>query len=249
MTENRTTTAQLEGAGYELAVAAEQFATGDTRVVREGERYYLIDPALQHCPADALLDTGAPIMQRINAACRMADPGFRSLTLSGAFKHSDGGVTVAVASAEIRARASAGVVVTTRDGTAQPPGPTAAQRLATAQAADPNVAAIVAVMGSGAEQLGWGELWKVYEHIGRFHTPEVGKRRRRAIETAGWATMQELVDFEDAANNVSTSGPDARHAVYTRHLPAGSPQPRPIDLPAGRRFINRLVESLVAEVL
>ncbi|GAC69732.1 hypothetical protein [Gordonia soli] len=244
MTENRTTKAWLDGEGYELTVAAEQFRTGDTRVVREGERHYLTDPALDSCPADALVDTATPIVQRVNAVCRMADSGFRSLALAGNFAHSDGAVTNAVARAEIRARAFAGVVVTTRGGTVQPPGPSAAQRLATAAAADSEVAAIVAIMGSGGGQLGWVDLWKVYEHVRKYANQSAPSGKGKAIVRIGWATTQEVEDFEASANHPQLSGPEARHA-YRSSSPSGNK----IELREGRDLINRLVRSVVDDVL
>lgn len=244
MTEYRTTKAWLDGDGYELAVAAEQFASGDTRVAHEDERYYLTDPALDSCSADALMDTGTRIMQRVNAVCRMADSGFRSISLSGAFNHSDGGVTIAGATAEARARATAGVVVVTRDGTTQPPDPSAAEELTAAEAVDPDIAAVVAITGSGNGQLGWVELWKVYEHVRKYADQSASSGNGKAVVRMGWATTQEVEDFEASANHPLLSGRDARHAHRSK-----PPSGNKIELREGRDLINRLVRSMVDDIL
>lgn len=244
MTESLTTKARLEGEGYELAVAAEQFASGNTRVGREGEQYYLTDPALDSCQADTLMDTGTLIVQRVNAVCRMADSEFRSISLSGAFNHSDGGVTIAGATAEIRVRATAGVVVVARDGAVQPPGPTASERLTAAEAVDPDIAAVVAILGSGNGQLGWVELWKVYEHVRRYADQSAPSGNGKGVVRIGWATTQEVEDFEASANHPLLSGREARHA-HRSSPPSGNK----MEIREGRDLINRLVHSMVDDIL
>lgn len=80
------TKARLDGNEYDLVVAVEQFAVGDTRVIREEKGYYLVDPSLDSCPSNALTDIGAPIVQCVNAVCRVVDAGFKSVALSGVFE-------------------------------------------------------------------------------------------------------------------------------------------------------------------
>lgn len=65
----------------------------------------------------------------------------------------------------------------------------------------------------GSADLDFFSLYKIYELV----RTNAGGTRTKIVEN-GWASAQEVADFEDSANEESTSGPDARRPLCPRFL-------------------------------
>lgn len=240
--------AWLSGHPFDLQTLAELFASGDTRVVKEGEDYALTSTEIDNRPDGVPFHELAPIvLQRVNGLARvLRGDDYRPVGLTGRYQEGDGNhhvvsadvaeararaypVTVVVGSATLEARAHMSAVGgVTRDGapTSQPapPGPS---YLALVDS-HPHLAEVLDLMGADTKTPTWVELYKVYEIIRDDVRPD-------KIETRGWATGTEISAFTASANRSDVSGTGARHARQS-----GGPPKRTMTINDGRQFIASL---------
>lgn len=98
---------------------------------------------------------------------------------------------------------------------------------------DRDVAEALALMGRTPE-LGWIELWKVYEIVRHNIRPA-------KVTSLGWVTTNDESAFTASANRPDISGQRARHARMPGHRPRRTMSER-----AGRQFISGLVAAWLA---
>jgi hypothetical protein len=240
--------AWLSGHPFDLQTLAELFASGDTRVVKEGEDYALTSTEIDNRPDGVpCYEVAAAVLRRVNGLARvLRSDDYRPVGLTGRYQEGDGNhtvvsadvaeararaypVTVVVGSATLEARAHVSAVgEVTRDGapTSQPapPGPSDLALVAS----HPHLAEVLDLMGADTKALNWVALYKVYEII----REDV---RQDKIETRGWASGTEISAFTASANRSDVSGAGARHA----RQPGGPPK-RTMTMDEGRQFITSL---------
>ena len=225
-----TVKAWLEDHQFDLQDLAELLSSGDVRVVREDDSYYLRSPEIDNPPQGATYyEVAETLLTKINGLARAKNSSFRPVRLSG--RYTDGESihhVVSPAPAEIRVRRWAAGVVTKSDGTivGDPPSPWP-DRLALA-ATNSGVAEVLEILARG-ESLGWDDLYKVFEIIRDSIRPDT-------IVGLGWATETEKSAFTASANRPDVSGTDARHARIS-----GAPPTHQMSLAEGRSFISNLV--------
>ena len=163
--EHVTRKVWLEGDAFDLEALAEHLPSGDTRVVREGDDYYLTSREIDAAPDDIQANdiaatiigesthSGArrPQLSRVKLS-RYTDDTGRSVVVG----------TMAATVANVRMRATA--TVTRPDGTVVPDPPSPWPDCLTLAATDPDVAEALEIMGR-AEPLEWDDLWKLFEII------------------------------------------------------------------------------------
>jgi len=151
-----TAKAWLEGHQFDLDDLAELLATGDVRVVREDDAYYLTAPEIDNPPEAGRFDKPAErLMGNINGLGRVRSADFRPVKLSGKYTDSNGNehLIVSPAPAELRLRMSAAGVVLGPHGKPMPEPPSPwPSRLALAET-NPEVAEALELM-SRADQRG-----------------------------------------------------------------------------------------------
>ena len=224
-----TRKAWLEGSDFDLQELAERLRSGDTRVVREGDLYYLTAREIDAAPDDIQAnEIAAALIDRINALGRATDPNFQRVKMSGYTDETGRNVvvgTMGATVANVRFRATA--TVTRPDGTAvpEPPSPWPG-RLALA-ATNPEVAEALKIMDR-AEPLGWVELYKIHEIIRDAIKPD-------KVADRGWTDKATDSAFTGSANLPGVSGSGARHARL-----AGTPK-RTMTIDEGRAYVGNLV--------
>lgn len=219
----------------DLEELAERFHDGATRVVREGDRYYLASGEIDNRDEDAALNVVAKaVLTRVNGLARVVNPEFRPVKLSGEYGDGEKQHVIVEVDApfEARGRLNAAVVVI-GDQVVAPSEPPTTRRLELA-AADPEVNRVLTIMAS-SEALDWVRMYKVYEIV-RAQASD-GQMKR-------WAIKSEITSFTHSANSPAVSGDDkARHA----HFPHKPPK-KPFSENEGRQFIARLVENWLASI-
>lgn len=226
--------AWLRGHDFDLQDLANLLPSGDTRVVKDIDGYYLTSVEIEHRPAGvALHEVALRVLRRVNGLGRARNPKFEPVELAG--HYTDEGRVHAVVVAETaraRSRVQAVAVVTRSEGeilpTIPPRGP-ARERVA---AARPEVQEALEIMGQ-PEVLSWIQLYKVFEIIRDDVKP-------RSLADLGWASASEVKAFSGSANRPDVSGADARHARM-----GGSPPRQQMALDVARDFISRLVASWI----
>jgi hypothetical protein len=231
MAARMTIKAWLEGDLFDLQDLADLLPSGDVRVVREGDAFYLTAPEIDDPPEEVkFYDAAACVLDRINGLGRVKNPSFRPVTLSGRYGEGESQHLVVTPSpAEIRIRTTATVTLTKADGTVIPDEPSPwPGRFALAET-NSDVAKILEIMGSG-EKLDWFDLFKIYELI----DDALGSD---TIVGHNWSTSAQDSAFRASANLAKVSGDAARHAVdkgsgYPKHT---------MTIDQGRSFISDLV--------
>ncbi|WP_198432415.1 hypothetical protein, partial [Rhodococcus opacus] len=150
-----TVKAWLTGHQFDLQDLANLLPVGDTRVVPEGDGYYLTSTVIDNSEGAKRFTEVAPeVLRYANGVGRVHDPGFRSVTLSGHYDDDVTGQHLVVAEGEtlrIRDDAIATAVVTGPDGVERdepvqlPPSPGPAY--ASLARDEPTVAKVLAYMG------------------------------------------------------------------------------------------------------
>ena len=220
----------LEGDALDLQDLAERLPSGDTRVVREGDLYYLTSREIDAAPDDIQAnEIAAALIVRINALGRATNPNFQRVKMSRYTDETGRNVvvgTMAATVANVRMRATA--TVTRPDGTVVPDPPSPWPDRLTLAATNPDVAEALEIMGR-AEPLEWDDLWKLFEIIREAVKPDT-------IATLGWTTAADLDSFKESANRKDVSGDGARHARRS-----GQPQHRRMPIEEARPFVGNLV--------
>ena len=221
----------LKGDAHDLNTLTELFPSGDTRVVKEGDSYYLAAAEVDNRPAGVPFYEVAPmVLQRVNGAARMLRDSFQPVKLTGQFGDGDR-LHAVVWPKSVEARAAVGQPTIAVNGVVQPvPAPRGPGYVALA-ALSPGVREVLDLMGRAGKDPSWLDLYKVFEIIREDIRPD-------RIEGRGWATTADSSAFTASANRPDVSGIGARHARL-----AGSPPKRTMTIDEGRRFIFRLATT------
>jgi hypothetical protein len=212
----------LEGHPFDLQALAELLPSGDTRVVREGDQFYLTSSDIEN-PPDGVKPyvVAKGLLPTINGLARVHNPDFRPVELSG--KYTDGGSTTIfppAATLEFRGN-TARVTVTDPDGNIVFPRPSPGpDRFALARS-HTDLADALKIMARSTT-LEWRDLYDVVEIIRRSVEP-------KKIWELGWAT--------DEATVKRFTGSTQPH----RHARPSGVHPNPMSLAEGRDFVNGLV--------
>ncbi len=224
--------AWLEGQQLDLEDLANLLPSGDVRVVREGDAYCLTAPSIDNPPgATTFYEAAQDLLNHVNGLARLQNTSFQPVGLSG--KYTDGEsqhTVISPRSAECRTgMGTPSVTVTRPDGTIVPAPPSPwPGRLAVAET-NSDVADVFEIMSS-TKPVGWDDLFKVHEIVGRSVEPTT-------IVKLGWTTSNKDSTFTSSANNPAVSGSGARHArppkgnhpnrkmSIAEAVPAGTPRP------------------------
>ncbi|MFG3618053.1 hypothetical protein [Nocardia sp. NPDC047654] len=228
--------AWLEGEEFDLQDLAALFPTGDTRVVHEGDGYFLTSPDLDNrSPAAPIQQVATTALTRINGIGRAINPDFRPVRLSGRYDDGQNAFVAVEASFGGRARLTVDAVVCNADGEEipqpSPPGPVYVD-----MASDKDVSEVLTIMGQSGE-LSWGELYKIYEII---------QDRVGSLSARGWGIAKNTEQaFTASANHQAISGSKARHARFKGSPPGESKR---MSEEEARRFISGVVAHWLKEL-
>jgi hypothetical protein len=225
-----TVKAWLEGHQFDLEALAELLPTGNTRVIRQGDRYYLTSTEIDNRSPDVKFYEVAPtVLQRVNGLALARDARYRPVRLSGRYQDGERGHTVVqVGTAEERSKAMPVAVVINGEQVATAPL-TAPDHLLLADS-NADVAEALQIMGQ-PEPLNWVELYRVLEII------EHSGRLRTAIDAADISNKQ-VTRFNRTACHPEAAGPDARHARSKQE----PPRP-PMSITDARQLISDMVRG------
>lgn len=211
-----TVKAWLEGHEYDLDDLIELLSSGNTRVVKDNDGYYLTSTEIDDRPTGVpFYEVAAQVLRRVNGLARAKNPQYRPVRLAGRYHDGDRPHTVVpIGTVEARARIYAAAVVISDEATRVPQLPANGPQFVSLATAHPDVAEALALMGQ-PEPLGWVEMWKVYEVVRDNIKPS-------DIVALGWFTRAEVSGFGAGANRPDVSGTSARHArMGGRHRPTG----------------------------
>jgi hypothetical protein len=222
--------AWLDGHHIDLETLADLLPAGDTRVVRDGDGYYLTAAEIDGRPAGVPFYEVAPVvLQRVNGLARVMSAGYRPVRLSGRYQEGERRHQVVHAGcAEIRLQAMPVTILINGQpvASAQPPGPAYS---ATASS-DSDIAEALSIMGQPTPP-NWVELYKVYEIIE--HTGQL----KAAMAAAGVSGNQASL-FTRTACHPDAGGPDARHGRSKLDPPTN-----PMPIVKARELIGSLARA------
>ncbi|MGW0357607.1 hypothetical protein ACWDXV_25710 [Nocardia nova] len=225
-----TIKAWLEGDGFTLHTLAELFSDGDIRVVRERDRFYLSSHKIDS-PEEGqqFYDIARELLLYVNGIGRVSEPRCRPVRLTGEYGDGDRQhVVVEASTATAHAWLSASAIVVSVDGVEVPGPPAPGPRYAKLALSHPDVQVVLRMLAR-PEELGWGELYKVYELIKNKVPQDIRAKDGRFSNTM-------IRRFKGSANHPGDAGEfldEVRHAV-----PTGEDGVKRMSLPAGRRFIG-----------
>jgi hypothetical protein len=214
----------LEGHQFDLQELAQLLASGDTRVVRDGDRFYLTSPEIDNPPEGVeYYDAAEKLLVRINGLGRLSTSDFRPVALSGECTEGESEhLFIRVRPLEIRmGMGNPTVTVTNSDGNVVPDQPSPWPDRFALAASNSDLAEVLQIMGQ-PEPLGWSDLYNVFEII------EHSDSRSEKMHRLPGMTKASVSRF------TGTAGP-RRHA-----RPTGVHR-NPMSLAEGRDFANRLV--------
>lgn len=225
-----TTKAWLEGHPFDLDHLARLLPSGDIRVVRDGDRYYLASPKIDNPPAGTKYhEVAERLIKHVNGLGWASHSDFHPVRLTKIYDD-EAGITAVPVAAHLEARAalSASVTVTDANGNVKPPGatPPGPARIALA-GSNADVEEVFELMAPG--EVDWDDLFKVHEKI--------QDSINGSIPKMGWASKAEDNAFCASANRRDISGRDARHA-RTEKRP---PPKRTMTIEQGRQDIRDTV--------
>lgn len=226
--------AWLDGHPYDLEELAELLPTGDTRVVKEGDDYYLASLRIDNRPEDVpFYAVASSVLQQVNGLARAMRDGFRPVRLTGRYTEGDQRhVVVSADVAEGRSRAYAPAIVTGRPGEPPRKAPPVGPMLLTVAGSNYDVAEVLDIMGR-VEAPNWSDLYKVYEIIE--HTGTLSSAMNAAAVSENRMSL-----FRRTANHEKASGPDARHSRSKQ-----DPPKNPMTIEEARRLISALIQTWV----
>lgn len=222
--------AWLEGHQFDLDSLVQLLPTGDTRVMSDGDGYYLTATEIDNRPAGVPFYEVAPrILQRVNGLARVKNAGYRPVRLSGRYQEGERRhQVVQVGTAACRAQVMpVTVLINGRPGPSPPPPGPAYAALA---GCDSDVADVLGIMGH-PEPPNWVELYKIYEIV------EHTGRLKAAMDAAGISSRR-ISLFSRTACHPDAGGPDARHG-RSRQDPPKNPMP----IAKAREMIGDLVRA------
>jgi hypothetical protein len=222
--------AWLDGHSIDLETLAGLLPAGDTRVVRDGDGFYLTGDEIDNRAAGVPFYEVAPVvLQRVNGLARVMRSGYRPVRLSGRYQEGDRRHQVVQAGcAKIRVQAMPVTILINGEPVASPlpPGP----GYSATASADAEIAEALAILGQPAAP-NWVELYKVYEIIE--HTGLL----KAAMGAAGVSGNQ-LSVFTRTACHPAAAGPDARHGRSRQ-----DPPKHPMPIAKARELISGLVRA------
>ena len=226
--------AWLDGHPYDLEDLAELLPTGDTRVVKEGDDYYLTSLRIDNRAEDVPFYAVAPsVLQQVNGLARAMRDGFRPVRLTGRYTEGDRRhVVVSAGVAEARSRAYAAAIVAGRPGEPAPQGRPLGPMSLTVAGSNNDVEEVLDIMGR-AETPNWRDLYKVYEIIE--HTGTLSSAMNSAAVSQNRMSL-----FMRTANHEKASGRDARHSRSKQ-----DPPKNPMTIEEARRLISALIRTWV----
>jgi hypothetical protein len=226
-----TVKAWLEGHQFDLDHLAQLFPTGDIRVMRDGDRYYLTSPQIDNPPAGTKnYEVAQRLIAHVNGYGSLTHSNFRPVSLTKIYDD-EAGITVVPAAAHLELRgalfAAVGVVADPSGKVEPAPPPPDQARFALA-ASNTDVAEVFEIMSH--VPLKWLDLRKIHEIICRSIEPTT-------IVKLGWTTGNRDSTFTSSASNPAISGSDALHA----RPPKGNQPKRKMSISEGRQYVRELV--------
>lgn len=235
--------ARLVGHPFDLETLANVFPSGDPRVFRDGDEFWVESSRLdafatgggRQSDADSLRDL-------LNAAGRLQERGFEPVEMRAEYValHPDGSTTSAAVfvtrTGVARARGSvlAAGVVTGSDGETAPGADVAERTRRAIELASTDPAVAGALYWLARPELDWVTLWKAFEVVESTYPP---RNPRHAMVAAGLTERAELNAFAASANDPRASGLDARHAMPQ---PGREPR-RTMTIEEGRAYVSALI--------
>jgi hypothetical protein len=226
-----TMKAWLEGHEFDLEDLARLLPTGDVRVIKEDNGFYLTAAELDNpTPGRAFHEVAEELLVRVNGVGRLMRDGFSPVALKGHYEHGSVSLVLSAATVRVRAHISATVTVYDSDSNPVPQPPPASPAYIALAAQNPNVAEVLEIMGR-PDPLRLADLYKVYEIIK--HSGALN----RAMNSAGVSEATTRL-FTRTANHPEASGDAARHARSRDQPPA-----RPMTLDEARARVRSLVSA------
>lgn len=226
----------LSGHIFDLETLHEQFPSGDPRVVRDGDRFFLESADLDVLAPNhvEVLERAKSLLPPMNGAAQLADPKHQAVAASGQIVGPDGcgHVVVLVDSIEMRSKMGT-VVVQVGDQEPSPPPPPTGQVALAATAGSSDAQDALRLFGSGP--LDWVNLYRILDYVRNSFGGLDG------IEKAGLATMADLKQFTHTANSQAATGDEARHGP-TRE----APPKKPMTLEEARTMIRSILKGWLA---
>jgi hypothetical protein len=221
----------LDGHPFDLEDLADLLESGDTRVVREGDRFYLTSHNIDNAPQGVeYYDAAGQLITKINGLGHIYKPDFRPVTLSG--ECTEGGLRhffVAALPVEIRiGMGSPTVTVTDSDGNTVPPEPSPWPARFALAASHPAVAEVLDIMGQHTA-LEWPHLYNVFEIIKDSVSPT-------KVHQLGSVTRNTVSRFTGSAQPHRHARPSGVH-------------PNPMSLAEGRDFVSKLVTAWMTTLI
>ena len=95
--------AYLDGHEFDLDRLVDLLPSGDTRVAKAGDGYYLVAAEMDVRPADVpFYEVAARVLETVNGLARVSDPPYRPVKLSDRYEEGDRRHTVVLGTAEAR---------------------------------------------------------------------------------------------------------------------------------------------------
>jgi len=221
--------ARLDGHEFDLQDLADWLPSGEIRVAKDADGFYLEAAAIDKPPeGKTFYEAAQEILKLLNGLGRAKTANFRPVALTGYYQDGDQRhVVVSPDSVVVRSRVSAVAIVTGPDGVSKPAPPPPGSAYAALAATHPDVAEAITVLAT--EPLGWVELYKVFEIVRDAVKPV-------KLDQTGLATRDDISAFTASANRPDVSGEGARHARLDGSLPK-----RTMPIGQARQFISDLV--------
>lgn len=229
-----TVKAWLRGHDFDLRDLVGLLPSGDVRVVKDVDGYYLTSVEIDDRPEGVPFYEVAPwVLRRVNGLARARNPSFEPVELSGHYTE-EGAVHAVVAAGTVKARAriQAAGIVKGPNGEVVPPPPPEGPDRAQVAASTPAVDEALNIMGQ-PEALDWTQLYKVFEIVRDDVKPQ-------SLSDLGWVWATDITAFTGSANRPDVSGVRARHARM-----GGAPPRQQLSEEVARGFISRLVTSWI----
>jgi len=154
-----TVKAWLDGHQFDLEDLVYLLPTGDVRVIKEGDRYYLSAPELDNPPQGKQFYEVAPdALNRVNAIGRLNRPEFQPVKLAMQFETDHGHHHHVVVKGAAISRSKAYGVLVSANGQVQIPPPPGPDQVRVAHT-HPDGAQALEILGTSSA-LGWVELYR-----------------------------------------------------------------------------------------
>lgn len=226
--------AWLAGDNFDLQDLADLLPSGEVRVIREGDRFYLAASELDSTSADiSLSEVARKLLLMVNGLARARNPSFRPAGLAERYGE-DGKPDRVMLSARLEVRAQMRATLAVLGGDGDPvPQPSPGPGFMALTVTNSDVTEVLGIMGQPPS---WMELYKVYEiirHAGGL----------KAAMKAAAITTTSMSVFTLTANHQDASGADARHARLPQLPPI-----KPMTMGQAQTMIGQLVTAWMASL-